>query len=191
MLRSMTVAGLGGIAFLSMFAASALAETANFNNPMQGPNRLDWCFSWGEGCGEQAATAWCQAQGFSGGATAFNIANDIGATQPTRLLSTGAVCDQAFCDGFANITCTRPDPTQVFANPMHGPNRLDYCFSWGEGCGQQAATAWCQAKGFAGGAVAFNVAADIGASQPTRLISTGAVCDQAFCDGFQSITCKH
>jgi hypothetical protein len=77
-----------------------------------------------------------------------------------------------------------------FNNPMQGPNRLDYCYNWGVGCGQQAATAWCQAHGYAGGAVAFQEAHDIGASQPTRLIGTGAVCDQNFCDGFASITCK-
>jgi hypothetical protein len=101
----MIAAGLGGIALLFMFAAGASAETASFNNPMQGSNRLDWCYNWGVGCGEQAATAWCQAQGFAGGATGYNIANDIGASQPTRLIATGAVCDQGFCDGFQSITC--------------------------------------------------------------------------------------
>lgn len=189
MIRSLCAAAFGGLLLL-LIAAPASAETKSFNNPMQGPNRLDWCHSWGTGCGAQAATAWCKAQGYSGGATTFAIANDIGASQPTRLISTGAVCDQAYCDGFANITCTRPDPTQVFNNPMQGGNRLDWCHSWGTGCGAQAATAWCKAKGFANGAVAFHIAADIGASTPTRLISTGAVCDQAYCDGFADITCK-
>ncbi len=191
MFKSMITAALGGIALLFIFAGGASAETKSFSNPMQGSNRLDWCYSWGTGCGAQAATAWCKANGFSGGATTFHIAADIGASHPTRLISTGAVCDQGFCDGFADITCTRPDPTQVFHNPMQGANRLDWCYSWGTGCGAQAATAWCKAKGFANGAVSFHIAADIGASTPTRLLSTGAVCDQGFCDGFADITCKH
>jgi hypothetical protein len=191
MLKRLCLAAFGGMLMALAFAAPASAETTNFGNPMQGSNRLDWCFNWGVGCGQQAATAWCNANGYSGGAIGFNIANDIGASQPTRLIGTGAVCDQGFCDGFANITCTRPDQTQAFGNPMQGSNRLDYCFNWGVGCGQQAATAWCQQQGFAGGAVNFQIANDIGASQPTRLLGTGAVCDQGFCDGFQSITCKH
>ncbi len=139
------------------------------------------------GCGKQAADAWCVSKGFQS-STAFNIANDIGASTPTRLFGTGAVCDQAFCDGFSSITCFKPSAS-TFNNPMQGPNRLDWCYSWGVGCGKQAADAWCVAKGF-GGATNFQIANDIGASTPTRLISTGAVCDQGFCDGFAFITCQ-
>lgn len=169
-------------------AGPASAENKTFNNPMQGSNRLDWCFNWGTGCGAQAANAWCKANGWANGAVSFTQAPDIGASQPTRLIGTGAVCDQPFCDGFASITCSRPN-AQTFNNPMQGGNRLDWCFNWGTGCGAQAATAWCKARGFAT-ATAFTMAADIGATQPTRLIGTGAVCDQPFCDGFASITCS-
>jgi hypothetical protein len=189
MLSKRIIATLGG-AFMALAAAvPASAETTNFNNPMQGPNRLDWCLNWGVGCGADAANAWCAANGYSN-AVNFAIANDIGASSPTRLITTGAVCDQGFCDGFQFITCTRPDPTQTFNNPMHGPNRLDWCLNWGVGCGADAANAWCAAKGFAS-ATDFAIANDIGASSPTRLIATGAVCDQGFCDGFQYITCTH
>jgi hypothetical protein len=183
------IAVLGGVTMALMVAVPASAETTSFGNPMHGPNRLDWCFNWGVGCGAEAAKAWCVANGYVN-TTGFNIANDIGASSPTRLIGTGAVCDQAFCDGFSHITCTRPDPTQTFNNPMHGPNRLDWCLSWGTGCGAEAAKAWCVSKGFAM-ATNFAIANDIGASTPTRVMSTGAVCDQAFCDGFTHITCKH
>jgi hypothetical protein len=94
-----------GMAMAMGFVMPAAAENKTFNNPMQGPNRLDYCFNWGVGCGQQAATAWCQAQGYACGAVAFQEAHDIGASQPTRLIGTGAVCDQNFCDGFASITC--------------------------------------------------------------------------------------
>jgi hypothetical protein len=181
MLRLFIYAAVGMA--LAVFAAlPASAENVTFSNPMQGSQRLDWCFNWAEGCGDQAAKAWCVSKGFTN-ATSFNIANDI---PPTRLIGTGAVCDQAFCDGFAEITCTRPDTT-TFSNPMQGPQRLDWCLNWSEGCGEQAANAWCASKGFAA-ATAFNIANDI---PPTRLIGTGAVCDQAFCDGFTDITCTH
>ena len=109
----------------------------------------------------------------------------------TRLLSTGAVCDQPYCDGFASISCFKPDPvTKVFMTPKISGSRLDLCADWATGCGEPAATQFCQAEGWAM-ASAFEVAQDIGASTPTRLIGTGAVCDQGFCDGFASITCKN
>jgi hypothetical protein len=189
MIRKIVLAMLGGLlaAFLSSVPASA--ETTQFNNPMQGGNRLDWCYNWGVGCGQQAANAWCVGRGYQS-ATAWQIANNIGGSSPTRLIGTGAVCDQAFCDGFSYINCTRPDPTQTFNNPMQGGNRLDWCYNWGTGCGQQAASAWCAAHGF-DHATAWQIANNIGGSSPTRLIATGAVCDQAFCDGFQYITCTH
>jgi hypothetical protein len=186
---SRIIAALGGVMMALMVAAPASAETTNFANPMQGPNRLDWCLNWGAGCGAEAANAWCAAQGYTN-ATGFDIAHDIGLSSPTRLITTGAVCDQAFCDGFSYITCTRPDPTQTFNNPMQGAQPLDWCLNWGVGCGADAANAWCASKGFVR-ATDFAIANDIGGSTPTRVISTGAVCDQPFCDGFAYITCTH
>ena len=183
------VAALSGIIALWSLVAPASALEQSFNNPMQGPNRLDWCLNWGVGCGADAAHAWCVANGFTS-ATNFAIANDIGASSPTRLITTGAVCDQGFCDGFAQITCFRPTPSQNFANPSVNGNRLDWCFAWGTGCGEQAADAFCAAQGFAA-ASSWGMAEDIGASSPTRLISTGAVCDQGFCDGFSNIQCTN
>ncbi|MFO1133335.1 MAG: hypothetical protein U1E16_15160 [Hyphomicrobiales bacterium] len=171
-----------------LFSASqAFAGTETFFKPKQGGNRLDWCLDWSTGCGAPAANAWCKAKGFET-ATSFSQAPDIGLKHPTRLLSSGAVCDQGFCDGFAQITCASAGGT-TFANPKQGGNRLDWCLSWSTGCGAPAATAWCKAKGF-GSASSFTIAENIGASSPTRLLATGAVCDQGFCDGFAQITCE-
>lgn len=176
------------LAALSL-SAPASAGNQTFNNPMHGPNRLDWCLNWGAGCGAEAAQAWCVAKGFEN-VVDFGIANDIGGSDPTRLLSTGAVCDQGFCDGFAHITCHSAAPTTVvFNKPKFQGNRLDFCVTWGLGCGQEAADAFCAWKGHAS-AASFTIANDIGGSNPTRLISTGAVCDQEFCDGFGQITCQ-
>ena len=169
-------------------ATSAFAEEATFATPKVGSQPLDLCLAWGVDCGKPAADAWCTTQGYVE-STSHVVANDIGAATPTRLLTTGAVCDQAFCDGFASITCAKPDPvTQVYAKPKIGGNRLDWCVDWGVGCGEPAATAFCQAEGWVQ-AIDFAIANDIGASKPTRLIGTGAVCDQGFCDGFAKITC--
>ncbi len=178
---------IAGMLAMLAFAGTANAATHNFHHPMYNGNRLDWCYNWGVGCGQQAADAFCVTQGYTS-AQSFNEANDIGASHPTRLIGTGAVCDQAFCDGFNNIQCYKPSAA-TFNNPMYNGNRLDWCVNWGTGCGQQAADKFCQAQGLTH-ATDFAEANDIGASHPTRLIGTGAVCDQGFCDGFTHITCE-
>jgi hypothetical protein len=179
------------LAFGAMsIATAASAETSTFASPKVGSQMLDLCLSWGVDCGKPAADAWCASKGYVE-STSHVVANDIGAVTPTRLLSTGAVCDQAFCDGFASITCYRPDPvTKVFNKPKVGGKRLDWCVNWGVGCGEPAATAFCQAEGWVK-AIDYAIANDIGVSSPTRLIGTGAVCDQSFCDGFTTITCSN
>ena len=168
--------------------ASAVEQI--FPKPKQGPNRLDWCLNWGTDCGKPAADAFCKAKGFDNSA-GFNMAADIGALTPTRLITTGAVCDEAYCDGFTFIKCQKAGGGQAsFGNPKYKGNRLDWCVNWAVGCGKDAATAWCKTKGF-NNSLGFQIAHDIGAATPTRLIGTGAVCDQAFCDGFKVITCAN
>ncbi|WP_421695969.1 hypothetical protein [Aestuariivirga sp.] len=166
----------------------AFADTQTFFKPKQSGNRLDWCLDWSTGCGAPAANAWCKSKGFDKAAS-FEEDPDIGASHPTRLISSGAVCDQGFCDGFAQITCDTAG-TKTFSNPKQAGNRLDWCLGWSTGCGGAAASAWCKAKGFSGGASSYTIAENIGGSEPTRLFSTGAVCDQDFCDGFAKITCQ-
>jgi hypothetical protein len=189
MTRIMVRAFFGGLLAIMALVSQASAASQTFNNPTQGPNRLDWCYNWGVGCGQQAANAWCVTRGYQN-ATNFAIANDIGGSSPTRLIGTGAVCDQGFCDGFSYITCYKPDPTVTYNAPTFNGNRLDWCENWGTGCGQQAANRYCVTRGHVA-ATGFAIANDIGASTPTRLIATGAVCDQGFCDGFAYITCQN
>jgi len=173
---------------LLALAMPASAASQTFNTPNYGGDRLDWCQNWGVGCGKGAADAWCQWRGFQN-ATGFAIQHDIGGSTPTRVIGTGAVCDQGFCDGFQYITCFKPDPQPVTYNkPMWNGNRLDWCQNWGVGCGQGAANAYCQSKGHTQ-AASWSIDQDIGNVTPTRVMATGAVCDQGFCDGFQKITC--
>jgi hypothetical protein len=171
-------------------AGSALAESQSFSNPKVGGQRLDICLTWGADCGKPAADAWCASKGFEN-STNHAIASDIGATTPTRLLSTGALCDQDFCDGFSQITCFKASPaSQTYVKPKFNGKRLDLCVDWGVGCGAPAADKFCESKGWAksGGHIVAN---NIGAYSPTRLIGTGAICDQEFCDGFKTIKCEN
>ena len=68
----------------------AAAETKTFHKPLhpQG-NRLDWCFNWAQGCGQQAADAFCKHHGFTTAQT-FSKATDIGDKHKTRVIATGA-----------------------------------------------------------------------------------------------------
>jgi hypothetical protein len=175
-------------------ASAAQAETQTFAKPKVSGDRLDLCLNWGSGCGKPAADAWCVSKGFTTSA-GHVVANDIGASTPTRLITTGAVCDQDFCDGFAQVTCFKPGaPSAPDMETYHKPKfkgmRLDLCVDWGVGCGQPAAKKYCQLKGWAT-VDSYVVANNIGADNPTRLIGTSAVCDQDFCDGFKQIVCKN
>ncbi len=76
-----------------------------FNNPVYNGLRLDWCRVWANQCGGPAATAYCQWKGYSH-AVSWSKANNIGVSQSTRVISSGAVCSQAACDGFKWIRCS-------------------------------------------------------------------------------------
>jgi hypothetical protein len=175
------------------FIGTAYAETQTFAKPKVGAQRLDLCLNWGTGCGKPSADAWCVSKGFTNSA-GHVVAHDIGAVTPTRLITTGAVCDQPFCDGFSQVTCFKPSAApalqQVYVKPKFNGMRLDLCVDWGVGCGLPAAKKYCESKGWTK-VKHFVVANNIGASSPTRLIGTSAVCDQPFCDGFNVIICKN
>ena len=66
-----------------------------------------------------------------------------------------------------------------------GDAYLDLCREWGANCGQPAADAFCQQKGFAR-ASSFRQEND---SPPTYVISNNARCDQPMCDRIPEVTC--
>jgi hypothetical protein len=204
----------------AVFALSALclssglveAETKAFDNPMIGTNRLDWCMDWGKGCGADAATAWCKSNAYD---HSVNVqqAPDIGASAPTKLIATGEVCDQSYCDGFASITCvtaelpvvaapTTPEPpaadaaapaptpqvtetaSEMFKNPAQDGVRLNWCFDGDGGCGKKTAEAWCVQQGFST-AKDFKYVSGI---KPTIQIGTGKTNKKAG-KAFSRVTC--
>lgn len=90
---------------------------------------------------------------------------------------------------------TAPDnPTEssasVFNNPKIGSYRLDWCYTWGDGCGRRAATAWCKRRGY-GKAIDFIEDVDVGKqSVVTKVIGSGQLCEEDFCDAFKKIICQ-
>jgi hypothetical protein len=102
------------------------------------------------------------------------------------------LADRYTGSGNFQVTATglgESEHTQI-ANPMYAGYRVDWCKNWASDCGGPAAEAYCDAKyGTSSIASAWKKAVNIGASAPTRTIGDGRICDQAYCDGFESITC--
>ena len=206
------VRAIFALSALCILSGLAEAETKTFDNPMIGTSRLDWCADWGKGCGADAATAWCKTNAFDH-SVAVQQAPDIGASAPTKLIATGEVCDQSYCDGFSSITCvtadlpTAPPPTtpetpaadvsvpaaapvvaktadEMFKNPMHEGVRLNWCLNGQSGCGKKAAEAWCVQQGFST-AKDFKYVSGV---KPTIQIGTGETAKKG-AKGFSRITC--
>ena len=192
------------VAIFTLCFSAQIAEAApkTFVNPKIGSNRLDFCLNWGSGCGEPAATAWCQSKGFDKSIDS-EMAADIGDASPTRLIATGAVCDQPYCDGFTFITCASsvapppplpPPPLppatakQVFFKPRFNGVRLDWCYEDEQGCGKKAADAWCDDEGF-DEALKFQIASGYGPFRKTIEIGSGQVLVKPVTNAFKSITC--
>jgi hypothetical protein len=76
-----------------------------FKYPLLKGYRLNACLYQQEGCGEEAASKWCEARGFAGGAASFEIDENIGSLFPTLALGDLQLCANFVCDGFKEITC--------------------------------------------------------------------------------------
>lgn len=77
---------------------------------------------------------------------------------------------------------------QVFPLPEYAGHRIDLCRVWGSECGQPAADEFCRRQGYTS-AEGFTIDHDIGSATATRTLVDGGICNQQFCDGFESITC--
>src|SRR5262249_14746660 len=75
----------------------------DFPRPMVSGFALDICREWGANCGKPAAGPFCATQGFV-------AASDFLTTQdspPTRVIGTGQICKENFCDRISWVRCTK------------------------------------------------------------------------------------
>src|SRR5688572_10003436 len=95
-------------ALLALTAFTGRAEQTKFDAPRANGYRVDACRSWGQGCGKEAADAFCRLHSYQS-AAAFEIDPGIGVTSPTMTIEDRKICNQPQCGGFKWITCARPD----------------------------------------------------------------------------------
>lgn len=114
----MAVLALSVSADLPAQGETPLLPTAGgqrFDHPAAGGVAVDWCLTWGADCGQPAADRYCRDNG-SSAAIEFAVAEDVGRTV---IQSTGQLCEDPRCDGFAYIEC------RAFARRVPGPPPQD------------------------------------------------------------------
>lgn len=169
------------------FTAIACANERRFDEPQISGRAVDRCLSWGDHCEQPAADYFCRLNGYAR-ATRFRVAN----MRPTMVAGDGKVCDEGYCQGFTTITCegrgeraARGEAGHRFVEPRIHGKAVDRCLNWGENCEQPAADAFCRQKGFST-AAAFEFAN----MRPTLVVGDDKVCDEGYCQGFTTITCR-
>ena len=81
------------------------SNTRTFYKPSIEGYRIDWCYGYTTGCGKVAADEFCQLNDFSE-AFEFAIDNNVGEQGIiTKVLRTGELCTETYCDSFEIITC--------------------------------------------------------------------------------------
>lgn len=89
---------------LILMSAGVAADVQEFKEPRVEGLRMDRCLSWGSECNEPAAYSWCLEKGYTK-AIYWEIQDNIGKTQPTKMLKSKAICNKSQCDAFKTIVC--------------------------------------------------------------------------------------
>ncbi len=106
------------VAFLLAVSSARALETRFVNPTYKKSARLNVCYSFGRNCGQPAAKAFCELQGFMQ-ANSFETAH----VSPTQVYADGRKCEGSYCVGFTNIVCWT---SAAQRGPGHGwPQRID------------------------------------------------------------------
>jgi hypothetical protein len=102
-------------------------------------------------------------------------------------MSLSSILKPAVLAAAASLLLAMPShaANKSFSNPSVKGKRLDWCKVWGDKCGKPAAQAFCWYQDM-GKVLSFSM--DEAISLPTRIISTGQICDTG-CDSFKKIVC--
>ena len=79
-----------------------------FDKPSLSGQRIHFCFKPGNGCGNKAADAFCDINGFDKAISFQQSTVLLGAKAP-RFIGNGQICVGLECSGFKNITCRKQE----------------------------------------------------------------------------------
>ncbi|MGA8577510.1 MAG: hypothetical protein WB579_02435 [Bryobacteraceae bacterium] len=167
------------------FTAITCANERRFDEPSINGRAVDRCLNWGENCEQPAADNFCRLNGYARAAR-FRFAG----MRPTLVAGDNKVCDEGYCQGFTTITCEgrgerAERDARRFVDPRINGKLVARCLNWGENCEQPAADNFCRKKGYSA-ATAF----EFDHMRPTLVAGDDKVCDEGYCQGFTTITCR-
>ena len=76
--------------------------------------------------------------------------------------------------------------TNRFIDPMVDGYAIDICREWGNNCGRPAADAFCIRQGFK----SASYHEEKHDAPPTKIITSGKICDEPFCDRITLVVCQ-
>lgn len=137
-------------------AGTTVFRTEIFREPRQGSQastsmRVDWCLRWANDCGKPAADAFCRSRGF---AEAKSFADEL-TGGPTWVMHDEQICAMKDCRALKSVRCEgfETGRTMPVKATIEGPRingiALSSCLYPSRGCGQEAASAYCVAAGYA------------------------------------------
>lgn len=137
-------------------ASTTVFRTEIFREPRQGPQtstsmRVDWCLRWANDCGKPAADAFCRSQGLE---EAKSFADEL-TGGPTWVMHDEQICAMKDCRALRNVQCqgfaaARTMPVKATIDePRINGIALSSCLYPSRGCGEEAASAYCVAAGYA------------------------------------------
>jgi hypothetical protein len=176
---------------LPLHASVPSMRYRDFWYPLFHAERLDYCLTDNQQCGQVVANRYCRLMGYRH-AKAQQIDYNVGLT---HYLGERKQCKGWQCNGFKLITCegaiqTSPKAeylqhTHKFVFPRANNYRVAWCYKKDHDCGQRAAYSFCRHAGY-GKATQYTIQKKLPATQS---LGDHQLCFGQDCQGFASITC--
>ncbi len=85
-------------------SCSVMADVKEYIEPRVEGLRMDRCLTWAKDCDAPAAYNWCLEKGYAK-AIYWELDNNIGKEQPTKMIKSKKICNNPGCDAFKTIVC--------------------------------------------------------------------------------------
>jgi hypothetical protein len=150
------------LALLSAFvlmAGTAFAASRTFSQPRILGQVVDQCLQGGAACGKPAADAFCRRVGYAD-AMSYRIERDTARISTTIAIDSDLIIRTPEAQPFQMVKCWRPNEqpaiVQFDVGNLASPTMCDL----GQDCRKAAADHWCAGKGFALGALGYQINPD-------------------------------